>query len=299
MSFRTIVAALIKYLALVALYFVADIISGMIVPVRTGWNPPAEQLPWVFGGMLLGAAVNTLVIALIVARSSWRGWRLFAGVAFAWYGAMTFMAQIEAYWFGPALGLARNVPIELALKALPLVLVATLGAVLAWGRGRAAEPAPDAQARLPLSAGEWLWKLAAIAALYLGLYFGFGFVVAWQNPALRAMYNNGADPVVFNSAYLLPLQVARSALWVLFALPVIRMTRGSAWQVALLVGLLFALPMNIGHAIPNPIMPDPSVRLSHFIETATSNFIFGLCVTWLLSWHPGAVALRSARPAKL
>jgi hypothetical protein len=28
------------------------------------------------------------------------------------------------------------------------------------------------------------------------------------------------------------------------------------------------------------------VRLSHFIETATSNFIFGLAVTWLLAWHP-------------
>jgi hypothetical protein len=76
------------------------------------------------------------------------------------------------------------------------------------------------------------------------------------------------------SALLLPLQIIRSALWVLFALPVIRMTRGPAWQIAVLVGLLFALPMNIGHFIPNPIMPDPSVRLSHFIETTSSNFIY-------------------------
>ena len=49
------------------------------------------------------------------------------------------------------------------------------------------------------------------------------------------------------------------------------MARGSTWQVAVLVGLLFALPMNIGHFIPNPIMPDPSVRLSHFVETTTSS----------------------------
>jgi hypothetical protein len=299
MSIRSIFVALAKYLALVVFYFVADIVSGMIVPIHTGWNPPAEQLPWVFGGMLLRAAVNTLVIALIVARSTWRGWRLFAGLAFAWYGTMTFMAQIEAYWFAPSLGLARNVPIELALKELPLVLAITLVAVLAWGRARPAEPAPDPHNRLPLSAAEWLWKLAVIAALYLALYFGFGFMVAWQNPALRAMYNDGADPIVFSSAYLLPLQVARSALWVLFALPVIRMARGSAWQVALLVGLLFALPMNIGHAIPNPIMPDPSVRLSHFVETTTSNFIFGLCVTWLLGWRNHAAPARSARPVKL
>ena len=40
--------------------------------------------------------------------------------------------------------------------------------------------------------------------------------------------------------------------------------------------------MNIYHAVPNAFMPDPGVRLSHFIETTISNFIFGLAVTWLL-----------------
>ena len=72
---------------------------------------------------------------------------------------------------------------------------------------------------------------------------------------------------------------------VLFALPVIRMARGMRWQVALLVGLLYALPMNMFHFIPNDLMA-PSVRLSHFIETASSNFIFGLLVAGLLLWVP-------------
>src|SRR5581483_10846210 len=243
MSLKTISIALLKYLAVVAVYFVADIVSGMLVPIRLSRSTPADQLPWVFAGMLLVAAVNTLVIALIVTRSTWRGWRLYGAVAFAWYGTMTFLAQIEAYWFGPSLGLARDVPIALALKAIPLVLIVTLAAVLAWGcAGPPAAPL-DARGRWPAGLAEWLWKLAAIAAAYLVLYFGFGYVVAWQNPTLRAMYGNGADPVVFSSAYLLPLQMVRSALWVLFALPVIRMARGSSWQVALLVGLLFALPM--------------------------------------------------------
>jgi hypothetical protein len=298
MSLKTRFATLLKYLLVVVVYFVADIVSGMLVPISINWSPTPEELPWVFGGMLLSAAVNTLVIALIVARSEWSGWRLFGAVAVAWYGTMTIMAQIEAYWFGPSLGLARDVPIALALKEALLVLAVTLAAVFAWGRARPSPRLADARERLPSSSAEWLWKLAIIAVAYLGLYFGFGFVVAWQNPALRDMYDNGADPVVFNPAYLLPLQIVRSALWVLFALPVIRMSRGSAWQIALLVGLLFALPMNIGHFIPNPIMPDASVRLSHFIETTTSNFIYGLFVTWLLSWRPNAVAIGSVRAAK-
>jgi hypothetical protein len=72
---------------------------------------------------------------------------------------------------------------------------------------------------------------------------------------------------------------------VLFALPVIRMTRGTRWQIAVVVGLLLALPMNMFHAMPNDVMA-PSVRLSHFIETATSNFIFGMVITAVLFWAP-------------
>jgi hypothetical protein len=61
--------------------------------------------------------------------------------------------------------------------------------------------------------------------------------------------------------------------------------------VAVVVGLLFALPMNMVHVLPSPLMT-ASVRLSHFIETTTSNFIFGLLVTGLLLWHPK----RTVRP---
>ncbi len=46
-----------------------------------------------------------------------------------------------------------------------------------------------------------------------------------------------------------------------------------------------ALPMNMFHAIPNDLMTS-SVRLSHFIETASSNWIFGLLVTGVLHWVP-------------
>jgi hypothetical protein len=287
---------LAKYLLLLAIYFVVDMVSGMVLPAPIAWTPSPEQVSGLFGGLLLVAAVNTLVISLIVARSTWSGWRLFAAVAFSWYGVMTLMAQIEAYWFGPALRLARSVPLLLALNALPLVLIVSLAAVVIWGKAARMRATPPLPESVPHTAAEWLWKLGVIAIAYLILYFGFGYVVAWQNPALRAMYDNGADPIVFNYAYLIPLQIGRSALWVLFALPVIWMARGSRWETALLVGLLLALPMNIGHVLPNPIMPDPSVRLSHFIETTSSNFLFGMFITWLLSWRHVHLAMHHGAP---
>jgi len=48
------------------------------------------------------------------------------------------------------------------------------------------------------------------------------------------------------------------------------------------VALLFSIPQNLGHIMENPLIPFASVRLSHFIKTAVSTFIFGLIVAWLL-----------------
>lgn len=50
------------------------------------------------------------------------------------------------------------------------------------------------------------------------------------------------------------------------------------------VRLLFAVLMNAQHLLPNPYTPD-AVRLAHFIETSTENFIFGWLVVWLLNRH--------------
>jgi thiosulfate reductase cytochrome b subunit len=50
---------------------------------------------------------------------------------------------------------------------------------------------------------------------------------------------------------------------------------------ALLTGLFLSLPMNVPHIVPNPYMP-PAVRTVHFIETASSTFIFGVLMFWLL-----------------
>ena len=54
----------------------------------------------------------------------------------------------------------------------------------------------------------------------------------------------------------------------------------------LYVGLLFALLPNLGMILPNPLMPGP-VRMSHLIETTTSNFLWGVAIAWLLTWRAG------------
>ena len=157
-----------------------------------------------------------------------------------------------------------------------------------------------------MPAREWAWKLTLIALAYLTLYFTFGYFIAFQNPSVLAYYNE-PEPSSFGAhiqtllrdrPWLFGLQVLRAMMWVAIALPVIRMMKGNWPETALALALLFGVVMTTLLLIPNPYMPE-SVRLTHMVETASSNFLFGCLVGWLLTPRHGGVRLSSgARPAR-
>jgi len=129
-----------------------------------------------------------------------------------------------------------------------------------------------------------------IAVVYVTLYFTFGYFIAWKDPAVRAYYG-GSDEgnflahmrtVMRDMPWLIPLQVLRAMLWTALALPVVRMMKGRWQETALSLGLLFSVVMNAQLLLPNPYMAE-AVRMTHLVETATSNFIFGLLIGWLLT----------------
>ena len=163
-------------------------------------------------------------------------------------------------------------------------------AVLILGKRKAGTVEPQRQSGLVMPAREWAWKLAIIALAYLILYFTFGYFIAWRNPAVLEYYR-GIDEgsfwthmrtVLRDTPWLIPFQIVRAIFWVALALPVIWMLKGEWWETSLAVGLLFAVVMNAQLLLPNPYMPEP-VRMAHLVETASSNFIFGAFIGWLLS----------------
>ena len=79
----------------------------------------------------------------------------------------------------------------------------------------------------------------------------------------------------------LPLaQAGRGAVWTLLGVTMLSSMRGSETEKALALGALFAVVMNAGLLLPNPYMPY-GVRMVHLVETASSNFLFGLIVARL------------------
>lgn len=164
--------------------------------------------------------------------------------------------------------------------------------MVVWVLGRGREKADLASnLALVIPVKQWILKLVVIVVSYLVLYWSAGYFIAWQNPELRAFYGSPGEILPFwthtantlrRNPGLLLFQILRALLWVVCALPVICGSKMNAWWIAILLGLLFSIPQNVGHILENPLMPIASVRLSHMIETASSTFVFGLVVACLL-----------------
>ena len=282
---------ILRFILLYVLFIVSFVIGSMAVAGAVPDVAVSEPgLVPATSGLLILALVNLLVIAALILTSRWGGWKLAVSLALAYYGAVTFLMQIETWYFLSSITVGPRLLPRLFLMGIPTAFLFIPLAVWVLGKGRAvAEPSADPALAMPIQ--QWIWKLAAIAVLYLVLYWGAGYFIAWQNPELRAFYGQpGEAPPFFTHTantlrrdpMLVPLQILRALLWVLCALPVIRGSRVNPWWTALLVGLLFSVPQNLGHILANPLLPVASVRLSHMIETASSTFIFGALLVWLL-----------------
>lgn len=276
-----------RVIALTIILFICISLAAGVVG-----QPPGASAPEPSGSAALALVIvcvlDTIVLSHFILRSRWSGWRLAGAVFLVFYGVSTFMPQIESAVFITRLpaGMLPRLFLMGILFAAPFSLLA----VLILGKRKAAETDLRENSRLVMPRSEWAWKLAVIAVVYVILYFTFGYFVAWKNPAVREYYN-GSDPggfltqmgtVVRDTPWLIPFQILRSMLWTLLALPVIRSMRGSWQEAALSVGFLFAVLMSALLLLPNPYMPE-SVRMSHLVETASSDFIFGVFIGWLLT----------------
>jgi len=302
MNAMTIAITGLKMIALavilVVCFMIATTVSGVSTLASAG-APPADAraaLPI----LLLVSLLESAVLAYLILRSRWSGWKLTGAVFLAFYGSSTIVAQIESIVY-----LRTQLPPGLVPKLFIMgAIVAALfspAAVLILGKVRQTSTPPGPNVRLVMPTGEWVWKLALITTAYLMLYYTFGYFIAWKNPAVRAYYG-GTDPGSFlaqlgqiwaATPWMFPFQAFRAMLWTAFALPVIRMHKGRPWEIALAVGLLFAV-WSSQLLFPNPYMPKVVAR-THLVETASSNFLLGCVIGWLMCQHHSSLRDLSGR----
>jgi hypothetical protein len=286
---KTAAFVVLRVIALTGVLFVCFAVAGGVVGFASD-SRAAEQTGASTLLLLAVCLLQVIVMTPLILRSRWAGSLLVAAVFFIFYGVTTFMPQIESAVFLTRLP-SGTLPRLFLMGVLISVPFSVLG-VLILGKRKAEAVDTEPNTRLMMPASEWGWKLGVIAVVYVILYFTFGYFVAWRHPGV-AEYYGGVDPgsfvaqmriVLRNTPWLVPFQILRALCWVALALPVVRMLKGKWPETALSLGLLFAVVMNAPLLLPNPYMPEP-VRMAHLVETASSNFIFGVFVGWLLTRH--------------
>ncbi len=289
MTVRKILIWAIRLVILTILYFPVWILGTLAIG---GMMPTISSEPGIVSdtsGMLILGLINTVLIIGIITSSRWYGWRLALLIALAYYGAFTFITQVETWYFLTDLTVSAKLLARLFLMGLSIPLVYIPLAVLICNKWKKRDNKfGDKKFLMPFK--QLLLKLGILAIIYLVIYWLAGYFIAWQNPELRAFYGSPGEIKPFiahtfdtfsESPGLILLQLARGILFAVIAMPIIIGSGVKPWLTGLLVAFLLAVP-HLGHIMPNPLMPVASVRLSHMIETATSTFVFGLIIVWLL-----------------
>lgn len=280
----------VRTILLLLLFYVFFIIGS--IPI-SAMLPDIESEPGLLGenaGFLFFGIINMLLIIGLIRSSRWNGWKLALLLSAAYYGAVTFLTQIEAWYFMSSITFDQKLLPYLFIMGLPVAFIYIPLAVLILGKRKKKEDTKPTLL-LSLSTKQWIWKLIVIAIIYILLYWSAGYFIAWQNADLRAFYGSPGDIIPFwehtfssfhSDPGLFPFQAIRAMLWTLCAIPIIRGSKINVWRTAILVGLFFTVPQISGLIIENPLMPIASIRTSHMIEGIATNFVFGMIIVWLL-----------------
>jgi hypothetical protein len=236
---------------------------------------------------LLFSFLLTCVFGFAIIRSRLHGPNLMLSIFITFFGLIAVMTHSESIAF-----LRHTVSGTILLRFFLMggifaALFAPVSVMIMGRLKQAGNPALRQQAATG-SATEWVWKLALVGVIYLIIYNIFGYFIAWKNPSLRSFYGGVDEGSLFahlrslweSSRWLFPFQFGRGILWALFALPVIRMFAGRRWEVGLTIALLFSV-WSTQLLWPNPFIPK-SVAQTHFVETSTSNLLFGFIVGMIL-----------------
>ncbi len=238
-------------------------------------------------GTVLMVLSYTIVLSYPIIRSKWFGLRLILAISAAYYGLAIFLPQLDVILFLSYFenivdaSLATRVLLQGAITAVIFIPLA----VLLFKKMRSKQQVEPNQSRsISMSKRQWVIKLIMIAGSYIILYIAAGTLIAWQNPELTIYYGDLIDQMSAVGTWMLLFQGVRAIIFTAIAFPIIRLMKGNWWEAGLTVALLLSVLMSTPMLIPTNFMPD-SVRMSHFVELFTENFVLGWIIVGLLR-HP-------------
>jgi len=262
---KFVIKIFILTLILFSGYSVAPLISGL------SNSQASSSIPY----LLLVSFLQVTVISYPILKSDWSGIKLILSTFVIFYGITTLLTQIETLvfldYFSKILP-PETVP-KLFLQGTVVAAIFSPMAVIVHGKIRVKPYGKNNEAfnKVREQIFTLTWKFSVIAIIYVLIYISFGMFVfiPLAGEAFQQYYSNLQLP-----AWIIPFQLLRGTLWGAIAYLIIRMMKGSRREVAITVAFIFSVLMGSLLLLPNPYMPE-KIRLAHFVEVSTSNFLFG------------------------
>src|SRR5258706_13345334 len=177
--------------------------------------------------------IDFIGVVYLIKRIDLSGMRLFLAVVLVFWGLLTFMTQIETWYFREAMpAITDEVLLKLFLN--PFITAVTFVPAGIWILGKWKQTHGHQDHHLSLKSR---WKeVLALSVTYVFIYFLFGHYVAWQFAEVRTFYSGTPELLGFIEQFqhtllihnsILPFQLSRGFLWILFGLPVILYLKGN------------------------------------------------------------------------
>jgi len=240
----------------------------------------------VWASLLVVASLETALVTFVVLRSRWTGRPLWL-VVFSMLLPLALLPRL----------LTPGLIVSALFSPVAVAVLGKMGTELV-------DDTPNP--RLALTWGEWVWKVAAVVGAYVVLHSVLGCSVALASPAMR-VYHAGLSEGSFSSQLVTSLQVSlgsapfdtshlvgwtalaltelvRASIYVVWALPLIRMLNGPWWATAAVTSFLYAVPGNLDLLLPNPYVLH-TMRLPFLALEVSTGLVLGGVLVWLLHRH--------------
>ncbi len=132
-------------------------------------------------------------------------------------------------------------------------------------------------------------KIIGIAILYFIIYNLAGYFIAWQFEATRLFYTDSTEIKSFipamtqnlSDSKFVVVHLLRGVLFAIAGYLIYSLLTGTATKKNIIMSLIFG-GFGFQIIVPNPLFPE-AVRISHFLETTISMWIFGFLMAVIYS----------------
>jgi hypothetical protein len=276
-------------------YFIAMAVSGGLLDrlgfetpaLPKGTDPGAIALWFVAGSMLLAFVLSFVAGRL---RANWlMRWLILAELVWT-FAALGMVIESVFFMNTDAVASIINAVYTLLSFLLPSLILALMTALLFPPE----QPSkPCLQSLKGFFAGrsllDWAWRLLLAVAAYPMVYFAFGLLV---KPLVGEYYTQGMVELILPTwGQLIPLQLARSLLFLTASLPVIAWWRGSRRSLWVALGMAVFVLTAFMAVITSYWFPW-QMRLFHGLELLADGLVYAGVLAVLFRPMPAASQVR-------